>query len=93
MGSAIRVTAIPLLPLVEHASWVKRVRVCGDNQAMVSVMKTGRSPTMRRLTRPYLVSIAWPHEQHQREHFVFTYVRSGEIVADTPTKAIPNPDG
>ena len=62
MDTAIRIIALPLLSLVEEVCGVSRVQVGGDNQAMLTAMKTGRSPTMRRLSR----IVARLHEQYQR---------------------------
>ena len=62
--------------------------VCGDNTAMLCVMKTGRNPTMRHLSRTHRVSVAWLHEQYHRERFNFKYVPSDCMAADIFTKSI-----
>ena len=71
MDSTIRLLALPALSFVEEIFSKVIVHVCGDNQAMLCVMKTGRNPTMRHLSRTHRVSIAWLHEQHHREQFTF----------------------
>ena len=48
---------------------------------------------MRHLSRTQRVSVAWLHEQYERESFTFTYVRPCDMVADMFTKSIPNPEG
>ena len=92
MDMTIRTIALPLLSLVEEVFGVSQVQVCGDNQAMLIVMKTGRNPTMRHLSRTHRVSVAWLHEQYQRENFVFSYVTSSDMAADIFTKPISQPD-
>ena len=47
---------------------------------------------MRHLSRTHRVSVAWPHEQYQRENFVFSYVTSSDMAADIFTESISQPD-
>ena len=37
-----------------------------DNQAMISVVRSGRNPTMRYLKRTHGVSVAWLHERFKQ---------------------------
>ena len=61
MDTTIRLMTLPLLPLCEEVFGINSVDMCGDNQAMLCVFKTGRSPTMRHLSRTRRVSVAWLH--------------------------------
>ena len=63
MDTTIRVLTLPALSMAEELSPRVKVRICGDYQAMLCVMKTGRNPAMRHLSRTHRVSIAWLHEQ------------------------------
>ena len=58
MDAAIGAVPLPLLAIAEEVSGVEAVDVRGANQAMLSVPKTGRSPTMRHLSRTHRVSVA-----------------------------------
>ena len=91
MDTTIRLLTIPLLSICEEVFKVESVNICGDHHATLSILKTGRSPTMRHLSRTHRVSVAWLHEQYEREHFMFSYVRSCDMVADIFTKSIPAP--
>ena len=93
MDTTIRIIALFVLSLVEEVFVVSRVQVCGGKQAMLAVMQTGRSPTMRHLSRTHRVSVAWLYEQHQRENFASSYVPSNDMAADIVTKSISQPDG
>ena len=53
-----------------------------DNQAMVSVIETGRNPTMRHLQRAHRVSVAWFYEIFQSEFLSLRYAESSRIFAD-----------
>ena len=58
---------------------------------MLCVMKSGRNPTMRHLSRSHRVSVAWLHEQYKRENFEFAYAETDSMAADMFTKSMPNP--
>ena len=93
MDTAIRLLTIPLLSICEEVFGVDAVNIRGDSQAMLAILKTGRNPTMRHLSRAHRVSVAWLHEQYERGNFTFTCVKSSDMAADIFTKSIPNPDG
>ena len=92
MDTTIRLMTRPLLQLCEEVFETSSVGIFGDNPAMLCILKTGRNPTMRHLSRTHRVSVAWLHEQYQRENFVVSYVRSCDMAADIFTKSIPNPE-
>ena len=91
MDTTIRLRTIPLLSICEQVFGVESVTICGDNQAMLSIRKTGRNPTLRHLSRTHRVSVAWLHEQYEREHSMFSYVRSCDMAAYFFYQAHPQP--
>ena len=63
MDTTLRVIAMPpqimCTALVPH---MKATVFRGDNEAMLHVIKTRRSPSMRYIARTHRVSVAWLHE-------------------------------
>ena len=85
---ALRCVGLPALPLWElllHKDVV--IEFLEDNQAMIAVMKTGRSPTMRAINRTHRICISWMHETCSKDLFMLRYVKSDEQAADIFTKA------
>jgi hypothetical protein len=62
------------------------VRLHVDNQAMAAVIRSGRNPTMRHLSRTHGISISWLHEQCQDQLHI-EYVTTTLMAADIYTKA------
>jgi hypothetical protein len=91
MDSTIRLLALPLVQIADEVFGITKIQIMGDNKGMLCVMKSGRSPTMRHLSRSHRVSVAWLHEQHKREHFEFAYVETDSMAADMFTKSMPSP--
>ena len=91
MDMTIRILTLPVLCLVEEIFPGITLNICGDNTSMLCVLKTGRNPSMRHLSRTHRISVAWLHEQHEREHFNVKYVTTDEMAADVFTKSIPAP--
>ena len=61
-----------------------------DNQAMISVVNSGRNPTMRHLGRAHRIPIAWLHERiilEDKDPVDLTYCESVHMAADVYTKA------
>jgi hypothetical protein len=58
-----------------------------DNQAMITVVNSGRNPTMRYLKRTHRVSVAWLHEKFKGDDLLLVYELSAKIAADIYTKA------
>jgi hypothetical protein len=75
---------------LEDIAGALRPCICGDNKAMLCVMKSCINPTMRHLARTHRISVAWLHE-HEREDFDFQYVGTDGMASDVFTKSIPNP--
>ena len=91
MDTSLRLLALPLMLLVEEVFGSTRIQIAGDNQSMLFILKTGRNPTMRHLSRTHRVSVAWLHEQHVRENFQFGYVSTDGMAADIFAKSTHAP--
>ena len=57
-----------------------------DNQAMIVVVRTGRSPTMRYLKRTHGVEVAWLNEVFKNPDLQLVYELSAKMAADMYTK-------
>ena len=53
---------------------------------MISVVRSGRNPTMTDLERTHGVSVAWLHEIFQADHIALVYEITGKMAADIYTK-------
>ena len=58
MDSTIRLLALPLVQIVDEVFGITKIQIMGDSQGMLCVMKSGRNPTMRHLSRSHRVSVA-----------------------------------
>ena len=65
--------------------------VHGDNQAMMTVVKSGRNPMMRYLTRTHRVSVAWLHERVKSNDLTLVHEEFCRMAADIYTKAFRRP--
>ena len=68
-----------------------RILFHDDNQGMISVVRSGRNPTMRHLERTHGVSICSLHEHFQKKHFVLMYEIASKMAADIHTKGFKIP--
>ena len=91
MDSSLRILTLLVVSIIEELFLETSVSVHGDNQSVICVLKTSRSPTMRHLSRTHRGSIAWLHDQYHRNRFDFRYVRSEEMAADIFTNSMPAP--
>jgi hypothetical protein len=91
MDTTIRLLALPLASVVDEVFGATKIQIMGDNQGMRCALRTSRNPTLRHLARTRRVSVAWLHEQHQREDFEFSYIDTDNMAADMFTTSIPNP--
>ena len=71
-----KVSQKPTFPLVHFV----------DNQAMIEVVRTGRNPTMRHLSRVRGVAIGFLHEQYQTGLIRMEYITTSLMAADIYTK-------
>ena len=84
----VRTIGLPALDLWEEV--LKRKVECHfheDNQACLQVIKTGRNPTMRHITRTHGVNTSWLHERVLADRIQPRYVDSKNQAADIFTKA------
>ena len=58
----------------------------GDNAAMVSVLKSGRNPTMRHLGRTHGVSLTWLKDAIDSGRVDLGYIETDKMAADISTK-------
>jgi hypothetical protein len=64
-------------PLIHHV----------DNQCVIEVVRTGRNPTTRHLSRVHGISNGFLHDQHNQDDMIMHYVSSSLMAADIYTKA------
>ena len=88
MDTSLRLLALPLMLLVEEVFHTARIQIAGDNQSMLHILKTGRNPTMRHLSRTHRVGATWLYEQHIRGDFELACVSIDGMAADIFTKSI-----
>ena len=91
MDMTLRLLVLPLLMLLDDVFGKTKAKIMGETKAMLRILKSGRNPTMRHLERTHRMCVAWLHEQHQREGFLFDYTNTRSMVADIYTKSIPSP--
>ena len=90
--AALRSLGLPILTIWEQiAGRPVRLFFHEDNKAVLDIMKSGRNPTMRYVSRTQGVSMKWLHEVYQRENIHSSYVPTSLMAADIFTK--PYTDG
>ena len=84
----VRTLGIPALDMWEVVFNRKlSIKFHEDNQACLHVIRTGRNPTMRHITRTHGVNTAWLHERVRADTIQPAYIESQHQVADIFTKA------
>ena len=86
-NAAVRTVGLPALDLWE--SVLKRhvvLNLIEDNERTYQIIKTGKNPTMRYLTRTHGVHVSWLHDLFTRKIFGVTYTRTESQCADVFTK-------
>ena len=85
--TAFRTAGLPLLGLWEsYVGNVVTLHFHEDNKAMLDIVRTGRNPTLRYVSRTQGVSIKWLHEVYQKENIVSNYTSTSLMAADVFTK-------
>ena len=87
-AAALRLAGLPTLDLFETV--LKRLvylELMEDNQSTIQIIKTGRNPTMRHITRTHGVNVAWLHDCYIKNKFGMTYQKTDGQSADIFTKA------
>ena len=85
---AVRTVGLPSLDLWEgvlHRSVV--LLLLEDNESTFQIIKTGRNPTMRHITRTHGVNVSWLHDLYQKGAFQMMYTRTESQCADIFTKS------
>ena len=86
-NTAVRTVGIPSLDLWE--SVLKRhvvLNLISGNESTYQIIKTGKNPTMRHLTRTHGVHVSWLHDLWEWMIFGVTYTRTEARCADVFTK-------
>jgi hypothetical protein len=63
-----------------------------DNNACSSIIRTGKNPNIRYMSRTHKINIAWVHECQESGLFIIERCPSSEMEADILTKPITKPD-
>ena len=75
MDTTLRAIAMPSQIMWSALAPHMKATAFGDNEAMLQVIKTGRSPSMRYIARTHRVSVAWLHEVYVRVRLVLATKR------------------
>jgi hypothetical protein len=97
MAAALALTSagLPVITIMEILKAASKLRGSPmtvlhfhvDNQAMAAVIRSGRNPTMRHLSRTHGICIAWLHEQCRGAGVQVEYVTTTLMAAGIYTKA------
>ena len=87
-NSAIRTIGLPALDLWEPVlQRTVQLTLVEDNESTAAIIRSGRNPTMRHLTRTHGVHVNWLHDLYRRKVFGVIYSRTEAQCADVFTKA------
>ena len=87
-AAALRLAGLPSLDLFETA--LRRLvylELMEDNQSTIQIIKTGKNPTMRHISRTHGVNVAWLHDCYVSNRFGMVYQKTDGQSADIFTKA------
>ena len=85
---AMRAMGMPALRLMERILGKgPKFVFFDDNKAMISVVRSGKNPTMRHLERSHGVAVTWMHDMFERDHMYLAYEVTDRMAADIYTKA------
>ena len=87
-NAAVRILGIPALELWETVlgrSFL--LEFLEDNQSTIQIIKTGKNPTLRHVSRTHGVNAAWLYDVYEAGNFTMRYEVSDEMVAGIFTKA------
>ena len=86
-NEAIRRIGLPALDLWEQVAKRKvALTLIEDNESTVAIIKSGRNPTMRHISRTQGVNIGWLHDLYDKKLFSMIYSRTESMCADVFTK-------
>ena len=87
LDSGMRSLALPALDIWEKVLGRKVELVAlEDNEATLQIVKTGKNPSLRRISRVHGVSISWLHDLFKQEGIGIKYQFTGGQKADIFTK-------
>ena len=92
INSAIRLLGLPALDLWDRVLQrsegdAVRLAFSEDNEAAIQVIRTGKNPTMRHISRTHGVQISWLVEVFKKPFIRLEYTESESMAADIFTKA------
>jgi len=84
---AVRTIGLPALDLWETVfERSVALTLIEDNESTAAIIRTGRNPTMRHLSRTHGVNVSWLHDLYERKKFGVVYTRTEAQCADVFTK-------
>ena len=90
MNMAVRTLGIPALHVWDTLLGRKvGLGVMEDNDATILIVKTGKNPTLRHISRTHGVNVAWLHEVFQQPEFRLYYQPTLGQCSDIFTKPFP----
>ena len=66
--------------------------VLEDNQAMIRILESGKSPAFRHADKTQRINLGWISEQFRRKHYALAYVSTTLQAADILTKPFTSAD-
>ena len=84
----MRTIGLPALDLWEPVlQRTVQLTLIEDNESTAAIIRSGRNPTMRHLSRTHGVHVNWLHDLYKRKVFGVVYTRTEAQCADVFTKA------
>ncbi len=90
-NAAVRTAGIPAVILWEYIlNRDVRLTLQGDNTATIAIIKSGKSPTLRHISRTHRVNLRWLHDVLCSGAYGIEYVKTDLQAADIFTKPFTN---
>jgi len=83
----------PMRDVIEHASRpIEKVRllIMEDNEAVIKIIRKGRTLAFRHVSKTHRVNIDWIYECCLNEEILIRYIDTSKQIADILTKVFPN---
>ena len=88
--TGVRTIGLPALDLWEILlGRLVSVTLMEDNESTFQIIKTGKNPTMRHISRTHGVNVQWLHDAYTKRLFNMKITKTDEQVADIFTKHFP----
>ena len=89
---ALRTMGVPVVDLWRILSGQEpKVIFHDDSQVMITVIRSGKNPTMRHIERSHGISITWMHEMFLSSYIILIYEITSKMAADIHTKVFRDP--